>query len=173
MDGMRFDALTRSLTTVVSRRRVLWRGGLGAAIVGLGFAGPAAAACRGGDQTCRRNGQCCSGKCRANGTCKPAAVGQPCDAGQGADCRSGVCGCTREDTSGKPIDCTCRRATCSPKGANPGCAETADCCEGFCLTSRGVCFPPAQQCIPKGASCASAPTLCCPGLDCNEDVCTD
>jgi len=176
MDENRFDALVRSLATTASRRRVLRRGALGAlgaAVAGFATRDTASAACRGGGQPCRRDRQCCSGTCRRNRTCTAAGVGKPCDPGQPSDCRSGQCGCTARNTAGQLVNCTCRRATCSPQGADPGCGETADCCDGFCLRSRGFCFPPQQQCIPEGASCEEAPTLCCPGLSCVDDVCRD
>ena len=175
MDAMRFDSLVRSLAIGTTRRTLLRRaalGALGAAGAALGLRERAAAAeCRGRDADCRRDGQCCSGRCRDNGTCAPAGVGAPCNRNKPSDCRSGVCGCTKRDTAGKLTDCTCRRAACTAV-RDEGCAATADCCNGFCITSRNVCFPPQQQCIPEGQSCSSAPTLCCPGLDCSGGVCT-
>ena len=172
---MDFDDLTRSLFSGTSRRSLIRRGAiaaLGAASLGLGVRhGAAALTCRGRDAACRRDNQCCSGNCRTNGTCAPAGVGKPCDPQTPADCRSGVCGCTKIDTAGNPAGCTCRRATCTPV-REEGCAETADCCDGRCLTSRGICFPRQQQCIPEGRSCRDAPTLCCPGFSCTNDVCS-
>lgn len=175
MDATRFDGLTRSLATIGSRRRLLRRGAAGALTAALAELalgdGSAALECRGKGKPCRRDGQCCSGKCRNNKTCAAAGVGKPCNPNKPTDCQSGKCGCTKRDTSGKLVECTCRRAACSGQG-DAGCAETADCCNGFCLKSRGFCFPPQQQCIPAGASCEEAPTLCCPGLDCTGGTCT-
>jgi hypothetical protein len=176
MDGTGFDAILRSLTTSGTRRGVVRRGAIGAlavALAGLGIREPAAAApCRGRDAGCRRNDQCCSGQCHANRTCAAAGVGKPCNPNTPSDCRSGQCGCTKRDIAGTLIDCTCRRATCADDGEE-GCAGTADCCDGRCLASRGVCLPPAQQCIREGQSCSSAPTLCCPGFSCTGGVCAD
>ena len=177
MDPANFDGFVRALATQGTRRSVLRRGAvgaLGAVLAGLGAREPAAAAeCRGRDSECRRDGQCCSGKCRKNKTCAAAGVGKPCDPNTPSDCKSGECGCTKRDTTGELINCTCRRAECTEAGENTGCDNTADCCDGFCLTSRGICSPPQQQCIPKGASCAEAPTLCCPGFQCINDECTE
>ncbi len=176
MVGTDFDDFVRSLPSGTSRRSLLRRGAvaaLGAAAFGAGLRrGAGALECRGRDAACRRDNQCCSGACRNNGTCAPAGVGAPCDPSTPSDCRSGVCGCAKIDTAGTPTGCTCRRATCTPV-REEGCDESADCCDGFCLKSRGVCFRPQQQCIPEGQSCASAPTLCCPGSRCTGGVCTD
>ena len=176
MDGTGFDTLVRSLATDGTRRGVLRRGALGllgVAVGGLVTRQPAAAAeCRGRDKPCRRDGQCCSGNCRKNGTCAAAGIGKPCNPNKPSDCRSGECGCTKRNTAGKLVECTCRRAACIETGET-SCEETADCCNGFCLRSRGVCFPPQQQCIPEGASCRDAPNLCCPGLNCVNDTCTE
>lgn len=176
MDGTSFDALARSLATSGSRRGLVRRGALGAlgaALAGLGARESAVAAeCRGRGDKCRRNGQCCSGKCRRNKKCAAAGVGKPCNPNKPSDCKSGECGCTARDTTRQLVNCTCRSAGCIDV-AEQGCEATADCCDGFCLDSQDVCFPPQQQCIPEGASCADEPTLCCPGLQCINDECTE
>lgn len=175
MDGTNFDGFVRALATHGTRRAMLRRGAataLAAALAGIGIQRQAvAAACKGSGKNCDRDGECCSDRCRSNGTCAAAGVGDPCNPNKPTDCRSGECGCTKRDTTGKLINCTCRRATCTDVG-DTGCSATADCCDGFCLTSQSVCFPPQQQCIPQGGSCSGAPTLCCPGFNCTGDVCT-
>jgi hypothetical protein len=176
MDGTSFDGFVRSFVIGETRRRFIRRGAfaaLGTALIGSAVGEPATAEeCRGSGLQCRRDEQCCSGKCRNNGTCAPAKVGAPCDPDNPADCRSGVCGCTKRSVAGELVSCTCRRATCTESG-EAGCEATADCCDGFCLASRGVCFPPQQQCVPEGASCRDAPTLCCPGRTCVDGVCVE
>ncbi len=175
MDETRFDTLARALAVDGNRRGVLRRGALGAlgaTLAGLGIGGGVeAAGCRGRDAPCRRDAQCCSGTCRRNGTCTPAGLGDPCDPDKPADCRSGECGCTKEDVAGRLINCTCRRATCAEQ--SEGCDATADCCNGFCLrrSAGNRCFPPAKQCIPEGQSCSNNPERCCPGFDCIAGKC--
>jgi hypothetical protein len=178
MDATIFDGFVRSLAKSETRRGLLRRGAAaaaGAALIGLGARmSVAAEVCRGSGLRCRRDDQCCSGKCR-NRLCKPAdlQVGEACDPDVPTDCVTDVCGCAAKDINGKPANCTCRRATCSPEVGVTGCADSADCCDGHCIRSHGgVCFPPQQLCIPGGASCSSAPTLCCPGFTCTDGVCT-
>lgn len=66
MDGQKFDALTRSIGSVRSRRGVLGLLG-GGALAGLGLRSASAqdvdaADCRGERQTCERDRNCCGGR---------------------------------------------------------------------------------------------------------------
>jgi hypothetical protein len=99
----------------------------------------AAEECRGSGLRCRRDEQCCSGKCR-NRLCKAAdlEIGDACDPDQPGDCVTGVCGCIFEDDT----RCTCRRATCFVGEGLSDCDDTGDCCEGVChrtATIPGLC----------------------------------
>jgi hypothetical protein len=61
----RFEDLTRSMSESLPRRsacKLLGGGVLGAALVGLGLGG-VAAACKSGGKPCRRNSECCSKRC--------------------------------------------------------------------------------------------------------------
>jgi hypothetical protein len=143
LDATTFDVLVRSLAQSGTRRGLLGRGAIaaaGATLAGLGLRDVAAAEeCRGSGLRCRRDAQCCSGKCRDR-VCKPAdlQVGETCDPDVPTDCVTDVCGCLFEDQT----RCTCRRATCledSGESGESGCDSSADCCEGACVTDRGLC----------------------------------
>jgi hypothetical protein len=143
MEATRFDALVRILGKVDTRRHLI-QGAVLAVAAAAGFGGgeqAAALRCRGRDATCRRDDQCCSGKCRANGRCAPAGIGDPCDPETPGDCRTGVCGCLNRDPAGR---CTCRQEACLATGEGE-CANTNDCCTGFCLSRERRCFPPVQR----------------------------
>jgi YVTN family beta-propeller protein len=189
MDHRRFDTALRALDAAVSRRR-----GLAAAVaVFLGAsvqpgedAGAAprsprpAGPCGNGSRaqnTCRRNGDCCTGLCdrrpakRNNdgaGRCRCVRKGRPCtddrNCCRGLDCRSGTCGgprpqvntgeaCTAAD------QCRDENATCTTFETGP--AGT------FCLLPRYDVCTAAQQCAAGACidgSCGSLrPT---PGMRC-------
>ena len=80
MDGRRFDAWTRAVTTGVGRRAAL-RAAAGAAVAGtLGLlrVGEAEALlCRRADRSCQTDSQCCSNRCKA-GRCQCLGRGAPC-----------------------------------------------------------------------------------------------
>jgi hypothetical protein len=178
MNAAMFDGFARLFAQNQTRRVLLRRGALaavGAATVGLAASQlTAAAECRGSELRCRRDDQCCSGKCRDR-LCKPddLQVGDACDPDVPADCVTGVCGCAKKDINGNPVGCTCRRATCAPESGQSGCADSRDCCDGFCVRSRGFCFPPALLCVQGGGACGSSPAAsCCPGFTCTGGVCT-
>lgn len=150
MDGAAFDVMIQSLAAAETRRHLLRRavaGALGVGLAGAGVRAVAAEECRGSEVACRRDDQCCSGRCR-NGTCRGANlnIGHACDPNRPDDCGSGVCGCIFNDDS----RCTCRRATCVGGSGATGCGTTADCCAGSCLQSRDLCvvFKPGRPWRP-------------------------
>jgi len=154
MDGKQFDGLVRALSADDTRRGVLRRaagGAIAAALAAIGAGkGATAAECLGRDASCRRDNQCCGGKCRNNGTCGPAGLGDTCNPNKPSDCKSGECGCINKDPASR---CTCRSATCTAVG-DEGCGSLKDCCDGFCVPSRNLCFPRIKRGTPSGTSAA-------------------
>jgi sugar lactone lactonase YvrE len=137
MGSGRFDAWTRSLATIRTRRGTL--GALGALLAfilapfGLGLTAAKKKKARG----CRRVGKKCGGK--HNRKC--------CDH---AKCRGGRCKCT-----GNRKAC---RGTCIP---NANCCDDAD-CGGGATCQNGVCHCPSGKkdcdgaCIPEDDCCTNA-----------------
>ncbi len=118
MDADSFDTLTRSLAiSAITRRTALKRlagGSLGALAAALGVTGAGAThwGCRHVGKPCRRDGQCCSGRCRGpkgNETCRAHHEGS-CTAAKDfcvtltAGCGGGACNCYR--TTGGANFCT-------------------------------------------------------------------
>src|SRR5829696_6721732 len=170
MDAGRFDALSRSLAAVGSRRRALatvFSGALG--VLGLAEADEATAANSG---KCRRRAgeceRCDRGKCQHKngkksckaGKIKPKAAGTPCSVGT---CQSGAC----VAPAALPIPTT------PPPPPAPGpacvglqgaCSSSAQCCTS---TTGTVCednFCPSAGnivcCKPVGASCVTSCDCC-------------
>jgi hypothetical protein len=147
MDGERFDALAKVLSTTGSRRRVL------AGLLGAALAAPrgraAADQCKADGKACKKNGQCCSGHCigasggstgKGGGTCQPAVT---C-LGLGAAC--------------DPTTSTC----CQTPGATTVCADEAGC----------DAQPPGDTCCrPAGEPCTST-CECCGLLFCTNNLCS-
>jgi hypothetical protein len=145
MDECRFDNWTRMLGALQDRRAAVKElAAAGAALVaparadlGLAQEGDVIAeGCRGGGVSCRRNNQCCSGKCnrkrrkkrnrndrdkkgrrRDDGVCKCLGNGKSCR--KDAACCKGRC------------DPDSRRCRCIPR--NDLCEQDGDCC------GRAVC----------------------------------
>jgi Stigma-specific protein, Stig1 len=183
MDAQHFDALSRTLATHPSRRRVLHT--LGGALVAarLGTANdPAALAYR----KCRlpdgRRGRRCHGACLdvKNDPDNCGGCGRVC--ASGTFCCNGWCA----DPDQNPPDCcppslSCGGICTSPYddrancgGCGLACADDQDCCDGRCLT-RGT----AANC-DGCATCAWGGDWVCdpnlygegrPGCDCQGDTC--
>jgi hypothetical protein len=114
MDEGRFDNLTRVVGSKPTRRRaitMLGGGGLAALLARLDIG--EAAACRKAKKSCKRDKQCCSGRCK-RGRCKrngePVAdfclrneLGTPC--GNGCNCFRSVSGAPFCGDPGATIDC--------------------------------------------------------------------
>jgi len=125
MDGQRFDDLTRRMTAIATRRRVLAvAAGLlgGAAIAGDASAGaPRTGGCRPALVGCTRHGQCCGGVCQVGRHLPRSRRNRcACDAGReqcGDACvelatderHCGECGFVCDD------DETCVSGVCEPK----------------------------------------------------------
>lgn len=81
MTGAWFDTIVAGLARARTRRAFA-----SAVAAGVAFGAPPIAAakpCRGKRSTCRRNGQCCSGRCRkrqgkSKGRCRCSRYLQPC-----------------------------------------------------------------------------------------------
>lgn len=164
MDCERFDALARTLSAGVFRRRAL--AGFAAALLSqrLARAEPAAVAeCRGSGRPCGSPSACCpdsrclSGRCR----CKVGAGFRPCD-GPGFPCTDtnaserhcGNCGapcprrhacrggrcvdhCQSEAKDGDESDVDCGGDRCPKCGLDKRCRDDGDCKSGRC--AGGVC----------------------------------
>ncbi len=159
MDNCRFDNLTRMVAVQADRRTAVkaFAGGIAAlatlARVELGLA-------QGGDvgieshcelngARCRRDGQCCSLKCKKRsgsnrGRCKCASRGAGCKAAAG--CCTGYC------ASG-----TC---SCIPNNNNAPCGTNSDCCSSNCEETTSTC-----KCVPHLEPCRTS-SQCCSGRTC-------
>lgn len=98
MDAERFDDWTKALTTNTGSRRQTLRllaGGTLGALLGLRQRGETGAehGCRHAGRPCSRDGQCCSGDCLGNNTCR----------------------CARASQCPQPTD-PCKKAVCTAKG---------------------------------------------------------
>ena len=150
MDAIRFDAITRALTS----RRTTLKTFLGAGL-GLLLAGRR----RDAAADCKKVGRSCTGD---NACCK------------NAECQLGVCQCTRgfTDCSGKCKDLSTNKKHCG--ACDNGCGREGTCCDGDCAGDfqsdpdhcggcgnfcRGICGPPGCH-GPR----------CCGDGECVEDV---
>jgi hypothetical protein len=143
MDGTRFDALTKRLSGMPSRRQVIkgLGGGLAAAFGATLATNPVAAACRHDGGVCKKSAQCCSGHCaRVAGApakekgacCTPTCPEQQC----GDDGCGGSCTCLAPATcggGGTPERCGTPPDTCTPSGTacDPN-AFVVTCCSKVC-----------------------------------------
>lgn len=138
MDGDRFDALTRT----ISSRRAFGGAVAGtvAALLGLGTAD--AAPCRPRQRRCR--GECIARRlCCRTSECQPNVTGRVC--------KNGHCTCP----PARPKKCGGR---CIPQAA---CCTSAECPAGT-TCSGGACICPAGS-SPCGARCAGAEGASCTG----------
>ena len=160
MDEQSFDRLAVAVDRIRDRStrrgalRALLGGSLAAAVAVLA---PAAtdAACTSLGFRCRRNGDCCSGRCASN-TCIPNT---------GGGCRSTGFGC------GNDSDCcsgNCERSICVSGGGSCnslgfGCRLNGDCCSGRCSGNICVRDGDGGRCGPGLFACGSgAGRGCCP-----------
>ncbi|MEA2597937.1 MAG: hypothetical protein QOF01_4406 [Thermomicrobiales bacterium] len=154
MDGIRFDALARSLAASGSRRRVV--GGFMAAALGLvGLRRAEARACAEVGRVCREHANCCGGLCGPQGT----------DGRRRCRCRSA------EDCPA-PVN-RCLVATCEADGVcgtrTVICTASDQChVAGTCDPRTGVCSDPAQ---PDGTACDDG-NACTSGETCQAGACT-
>jgi hypothetical protein len=184
VDGNRFDALSRHIGGVGSRRALLR--GIATAIIGgsaLISAVPADAAnrtCRLAGQMCINDGQCCSARCNRSRSasrlrrnrCECPANFTSCNgfcanlASDMANC--GTCGdaCTRLADACIGGECGC--------GDGPVCdATTADGCTAGACTCGGdpACDPDfADGCVDGACTCGDGPA-CASNEGCIDGVC--
>ena len=180
MDEARFDALTRTLGTTHSRRRLTrLLGGLslGGVLSALGGDDAAAALLLGGAR-CTRKAECKSGRCLNPDRCDCTKQGCTC-----------TCACSK--TTDPPVRCMtpvnpCRKNVCTDTGRcvlKPKCADSNPCTDDLC--DNGVCSHPHK---PNGLDCPGGkcldgtcePPECsvpadCPGTDtdCQTRTCSD
>jgi hypothetical protein len=163
-----FDDLARGLADgSITRGKALKL--MGAAVVGgtltsFGVGGVAVAdnECKPLNKKCRKNAQCCSGKCEGN-ICVAA-----CPSGQvlcGGSCVSNSCltgqtfnttTCQCECPSGQEV---CGEGCSTPNGG--ACTDDSQCC-GYAF-----CRGPNGTCCGGVANFCSTDADCCPGLICN------
>jgi hypothetical protein len=162
-----FDELAVGLSSgSISRGKALRL--MGAALVGgtLGSLGGVAAAdeeCKPVNKKCRKDKQCCSGKCGEDHKCAAACGlgGAPCSSG--TDCCTGVCRgngtcelCPVGFSLVRPGICA---KTCASASDCTNCGPNAGCSEGFCISGTRA-----------GSSCVFD-LDCLPGEFCAESVC--
>ena len=182
MDSKRFDRLVRGFGQARSRRQAL--GALaGVALgarLGLGAgegAGATHAGCRHDGKDCARAGQCCSGRCAANGTCQPCTGAAQCpEPPAGEPCQRRVCTAAgrcviRDKAAGAscPDDGNpCTKDVCDASGActHPNTTDGTACTTSTCQASTCACQ--GGTCTPRGPSCdaQSCPSGCCDGTTC-------
>src|SRR5215204_6311507 len=161
MDSDRFDALSRSLSLVPSRRGAL-RLLAGSAFGGLAILRPGAVVAHDALKACKKKSGKQKKKCvkkakqhnashtpQSSASCTPNCSGKRCGPnGCGGSC--GTCGGVRSCPNGA---CVCPSDT-TPCGET-ACCRNADeqCCNGTCASSTLV---------PEGGACLSSGD-CCPG----------
>lgn len=161
MDNRRFDALTRSVSSGVSRRamlRMLASGLAASAGLRTGLVGEAKRCKSGGEHCGRGRGgtmQCCSESC-CDGLC--------CD--EGTACVGAEC-C--------PLVQACFDICCPPE--NIGCVAPHELPDGSltsasCLCPEGADYRDGQcaPCLGSGFCCGGEAT-CCPGTTCCGGIC--
>jgi hypothetical protein len=166
MDETRFDSLVVKLTATRNRRAALRALGIGALATLLRVPQPAAAQCKKTGGRCRRNHQCCSGKCRKRGkkkgkrcarlprqafgctialsSCADADSATPCPRNEFGRCRLGIDGqpvCTTRGT----LECeSCQRDSDCIAAEGPGAiCVRCDSCPGG--TSCICPMPPPDE----------------------------
>ncbi|MGH2617660.1 MAG: hypothetical protein ACRDJC_20700 [Thermomicrobiales bacterium] len=147
MHSRRFDLLTRAIG-----RRGLLASALALASNGhtplppaLAGGGPTGCAKRGAGTRCRKNGQCCSGRCKKKkgkrkGKCRCSELRKPCR--ENTEC----CGHSDSDLDSPRCDSKAGVQTliCCIGPLGP-CTSSADCClEGECV--EGSCEPDCTFC---------------------------
>ncbi len=180
MDGRRFDGLTRSLASGVSRRSLikgLFAGGAAVAVTSRAIAaqdvcdcGTGYICCNGG---CILEGETCCGEgycpetdvCCGDLNCCPSGGGYECNGTeccQSCDYFEGECGEIRAYCGNTPttITCGCGAGLTCCNGSCEACCEDSDCgAEEYC--DSGTCMP---YCEPGEIRCGV--DNCCSDADC-------
>lgn len=149
MNGPRFDRLTRSLTSVGSRRQVV-ASFTGVALGLAGLRGADARVCSKGGTVCRENANCCSGTCGP----KDRYRRRQCTCNSAADCPTSNHQCQVT---------TCNEGSCGVSTVVEGsCSENEDCCTGIC--QRGDCVATvAGTCTTGSGTCGRGRCGCITG----------
>jgi hypothetical protein len=197
MDGKRFDAWTKTLSAIGSRRAIV-RAGAGAALA-AGLIGVGAAdveACKAPGARCRRHSgkRCCAGTVCRKRHCQCAAGATNCGAGccphccdgdaccggccDGATCQPGTteaaCGAGGGPCQACPTgeschdgSCGCTNGTICGATCCPHCCDGPACCSGCC--DGATCQPGTTDdaCGTGGGACAACPT----GETCQSGIC--
>ena len=162
MDGQHFDALSRTLASANTRRRLL--GALAALPAAGWLAGHDAAEARKGKSK-RRRGRGARRKAEKKGKgkktqkCRPESAAQTC---------AGRCGQVPYNC-GHTVNC----GSCACNAACPAC-QTCDATTGRCITNPAfaglACGLPGQVCLADGV-CGCDAASCADGQRCNGMVC--
>lgn len=115
-------------------------------------------ACAAGFAACKGDADCCSGSCRAHGTCAPV-VRCLAPLGAGADCSAGrVCGpglhCIDQSVPDHGMGVCARLAH--------ACGKDSDCCSSKCAGKACVRHALCGRCARQGTE-PSRDSPCCPG----------
>jgi hypothetical protein len=157
MDAIRFDALTRALTSRRTTRKTLLGAGLGLLLAGRRR--DAAANCKKVGRSCNQDSDCCKdAECRLSGVCD-CKVGFTACSGKCKDLstNNNHCGACNNECGGGEFCCS---GECIAD-----CARGETCCNGACIV--GACFPCPIGNEPCGDTCCPPFETCC------DDVCVD
>lgn len=159
-----FDSWTMVITNPRSRRSLIGAVASLAAVSGLLSLGARdAAACKNPGAKCKKNKQCCNGRCKGKKgkkRCRCFKVGTACPPAASASC----CGAMDCGYNACVDGSTC----CLPAGA-VGCTSDCDCCQGVPAVCGGSPFSPFC-CRESGEGCNNDDDCCSlnclPGLTC-------
>ncbi len=184
MDDRRFDALTRSLATGLSRRNVL-KSLFGGAVLGgaaaTGLDRVAAQTCPEGEFPCgtgiccnTAQEKCCDGVCISAALCCPSLPDcDACEACVGGVCQPITCDPCETCVGGECVStCEGEEICCTATGAAPYCAEccTSDQCP-LCWECQGLaCVQTGFLC---GSVCCELELNCCGGECCASSQCNE
>ena len=163
MDGSRFDALTKTLGTALTRRGVTrLLGGLSLGGVLVTLDSDEAAALLSGGAKCTKGSECKSGKCLSNSTCSCSKAFPTCKQPSNP-CKKATCDFDTKKcvTSNKKNGTACGSGTCQNGSCVCGsttCASGQVCCKDLRC---------GRKCCANGRACN---TTCC-GLDGNNYCC--
>lgn len=157
MDGTRFDALTRALHALTTRRTTLLAGAGAMLATLLGI--ESAAACKAQGAKCNKAASCCSKYCRKfskkEKKCWCRQLGEACSSASNC-CRvpSMVCGAVG-------TICPDGNHCCIPVGGNL-CTDDCDCCGEGVRCRNSIC----EACKADGETCQHSGECC--SDDCEE-----
>jgi hypothetical protein len=197
MDANRFDAWTRALPALGTRRaalRVLTGGGV-AGVALLGHREDAAA-CRKAGKKCKKDKQCCSNKCKGKkcrclplqALCPDGGSSHVCCASQGTpaclpltkpQCGAAEIRCLLQLDDLCTADCECYFDLVCAGGPEPHCcgAPGRVCGDGdnvydaICCSQQCGCASPTGPCTCRNDGCQSSGETCTQTLQCCDGIC--